>query len=638
VNRPLRALIVDDSEDDALLILRELHRSGYKVTHRQVQTAEGMAEALAREPWDVVLSDYSMPRFSAPAALEVLKASGIDLPFIIVSGTIGEETAVAALKAGAHDFLLKSQLARFVPALDRELREAEGRRERRRAVEALRENELKYRRIVETANEGIWMIDAQSRTTYANRRMAEMLGATPEALIGKSLFDFTREEWKETVRANLDPKHPAGTDQPDILFCRVDGSGFWGRLSTNHIRDDDGNDIGALAMVTDVTEQKKLQEQLMVSDRMASIGTLAAGVAHEINNPLAAVLANLQLGVRDLDEALEHSPDNSQLRNVHEGLLDALDAAERVRSIVRDLKVLSRSQDEKSSPVDVEHVVESSLRMVGIEIRHRARLVKDFRPLPLVMANESRLGQVCLNLLVNAAQAIDEGHIESNEIRVSTYTDSHGRVVIEIRDTGGGMPAEVLRRLFTPFFTTKPIGVGTGLGLSICHRIISSLGGEITVESIVGKGTTFRVFLPPAPDGTKAGPPVEVQATEPPARRGRILVVDDEPSILSTLRRILADAHDVTSTTSALDAIRRIASGERYDVILCDLIMPHVTGMDFYAELMQFEPEQARRVVFLTGGAFSPRARSFLDEVPNLRLEKPFNQVDLKRVVRDRLR
>jgi CheY-like chemotaxis protein len=254
------------------------------------------------------------------------------------------------------------------------------------------------------------------------------------------------------------------------------------------------------------------------------------------------------------------------------------------------------------------------------------------------MANESRLGQVCLNLLVNAAQAIEEGHIDSNEIGVSTYTDSHGRVVIEIRDTGGGMPAEVLRRLFTPFFTTKPIGVGTGLGLSICHRIISALGGEITVDSAVGKGTTFRVFLPPAPAGTTAAPQAPVQATEPPARRGRILVVDDEPSILSTIRRILADAHDVTSTTSALDALRRITAGERFDVILCDVVMPHVTGMDFYAELTQLEPEQAHRIVFLTGGAFSPRARSFLDEAPNLRLEKPFNQGDLKRIVRERLR
>src|SRR5262249_4754457 len=157
-------------------------------------------------------------------------------------------------------------------------------------------------------------------------------------------------------------------DWPDIQFRRTDGSAFWGRPSTNPIRDDEGNDIGALAMVTEVTEQKKLQEQLMVSDRMASIGTLAAGVAHEINNPLAAVLANLQLGVRDIDDMLARAGSPTELKDLHEGLLDALDAAERVRSIVRDLKVLSRSQDEKSSPVDVEHVVESSLRMVGIEI------------------------------------------------------------------------------------------------------------------------------------------------------------------------------------------------------------------------------------------------------------------------------
>jgi PAS domain S-box-containing protein len=596
-----------------------------------------MREALAKETWDVVLSDYSMPRFSAPGALEVLKESGVDLPFIIVSGTIGEETAVAALKAGAHDFLLKSQLARFVPALDRELREAAGRRERRKAVEALRESELKYRRIVETAHEGIWMIDASSRTTYANRRMAEMLGSTPEALVGTSLFDFMLDEWKEAARAKLEHKNPTLLDQLDVQFRRLDGSEFWGRLSTNPIRDDEGKDIGALAMVTDVTEQKKLQEQLMVSDRMASIGTLAAGVAHEINNPLAAVLANLQLGVNDIEEMLPRNGAANELRAVHEGLLDALDAAERVRSIVRDLKVLSRSQDEKSSPVDVESVVESSLRMVGIEIRHRAKLVKDFRPLPLVLANESRLGQVILNLLVNAAQAIDEGHIDTNEIRVATNTDAQGRVVIEIRDTGAGMPPEVLRRLFTPFFTTKPVGVGTGLGLSICHRIISSLGGEITVESTLGKGTTFRVFLPPGPAGSKAVPSL-VTMTEPPSHRGRILVIDDEPWILSTLRRVLAQDHDVTGTTSALDAIRRIAAGERFDVILCDLVMPHVTGMDFYAELLYLDAEQARRVVFLTGGAFSPRARSFLDEVPNLRLEKPFDQAELKRLVKDRLR
>jgi len=635
MTKPLRVLIADDSEDDALLVIRELGRGGYGVVHRRVQTRDDMRQALATETWDVVLSDYSMPGFSAGAALDTLKESGIDVPFIIISGTIGEESAVNALKAGAHDFLLKSQLARFVPALDRELREAEVRRERRRAVEALRESELKYRRIVETAREGIWMIDAQSRTTYANRRMAEMLGSTPEALVGSYLFDFMGDDWK-AVAGGPEQQRQGIMEQHEFQLRRRDGSEFWALLSTNPIKDDDGHLIGALAMVTDVTEQKKLQEQLMVSDRMASIGTLAAGVAHEINNPLAAVLANLQLGVSELEQ-VRARPGESDLRNLHEGLLDALEAAERVRNIVRDLKMLSRSQDEHRGPVDLQGVVESSLRMVWFEIRHRARLVKDFRPLPPVIANESRLGQVCLNLLVNAAQAIEEGSADANEIRVATYTDSQGRGVVEIRDTGAGMTPEVQRRLFMPFFTTKPPGVGTGLGLSICHRIIASLGGDITVESVVGKGTTFRVSLPAAPPGTIEAPPAE-PSVAPAVRRGRILVIDDEPWILSAVRRNLSFEHEVTITTSALDAIKRIASGESFDIILCDLVMPYVTGMDLHAEVVRIDPEQAQRIIFLTGGAFTPRARAFLDEIPNLRLEKPFDQGELRALVNDRLR
>jgi CheY-like chemotaxis protein len=237
---------------------------------------------------------------------------------------------------------------------------------------------------------------------------------------------------------------------------------------------------------------------------------------------------------------------------------------------------------------------------------------------------------------VNAAQAIDEGRVDTNEIRVSTYTEQ-GRVVVEIRDTGVGMTPEVQRRLFMPFFTTKPLGVGTGLGLSICHRIIASLGGDITVESVAGKGSTFRVSLPAAPPGTIEAPPAEVAVT-PAVRRGRILVIDDEPWILSAVRRNLSREHDVTTTTSALDALKRIGCGESFDIILCDLVMPYVTGMDLYAELVRLHPEHAHRVIFLTGGAFTPRARAFLDEIPNFRLEKPFDQGELRALVNDRVR
>jgi PAS domain S-box-containing protein len=636
MRRPLRALIVEDSENDAFLVLRALDRGGYDVTHQRVETAEAMREALKSASWDIILSDFSVPGFGAVPALAVRKESGVDIPFVILSGSIGEESAVAVLKAGADDFLLKNQLARFVPAVDRELREAESRRERRRAEQALRESERKYRRIVETAQEGIWMIDQSDCTTYVNRRMAEMLGAAPDALVGASITEFMVDEWKERIAQTLQRKRQGLPDQHDLRIRRRDGSEFWASLSMNPMLEEDGRYVGSLAMMTDVTEPRKLQEQLMVSDRMASIGTLAAGVAHEINNPLSAVLGNLQLATQSMEDFCERGCEPGEMGELNEALLDALEAAERVRHIVRDLKLFSRAQDEKRGPVDVQRVLESTIRMAWPEIRHRAKLIKDYKPLPPVLANESRLGQVCLNLLVNAAQAIEEGHAENNEIHVCSFVDGSGRVVVEIRDTGGGMPADVLRRLFTPFFTTKSVGVGTGLGLSICHRIITALGGEIAVESTVGKGSVFRLILPPAPP-TEPEEPELIAVSAPAKRRGHILVVDDEPMILNIVRRVLATEHDLDTVTSAEEAIARIGAGVRFDIIICDLMMPHVTGMDLYAEILRADPEQARRMIFLTGGAFTPRARAFLDEIENPRIEKPFDHSALKSLINDQL-
>ncbi|HKQ67995.1 MAG TPA: response regulator [Polyangiaceae bacterium] len=635
--RSLRALLVEDNEDDAELVLRTLHRSGYDVTHRRVLTESDMRAALRDEPWEIVVSDYSLPSFDAPSALRVLTESGLDLPFIVVSGTIGEETAVAILKAGAHDFLLKDQLARFGPAVERELREAAGRRDRRQAVEALRQSESKFRRIVETAREGIWMLDEHGSTTYANARLAEMLVVAPSSLMGRSLFDFVPSDWVELATKSLAPDPmPAGGHQ-ELVLSRSDGTEFWVSVATNIIADDAGRRVGTLAMVTDITEQRKLHEQLMVSDRMASIGTLAAGVAHEINNPLSAVLANLQLSILEIDGIRERVAASPILVEVHEGLRDAMEAAERVRNIVRELKLFSRSQDEERGPVELEAVVESSIRIAWTEIRHRANVVRDFHPLPPVLANESRLGQVFLNLLVNAAQAIEEGHASANEIRISTRLSDDGRVVVEIKDSGAGMSADVLRRLFTPFFTTKPIGVGTGLGLSICHRIISSFGGEMTVESAVGKGTAFRVYLL----ASRSTPPGSVRGfsdVERAPRRGRVLIVDDEAALLSTMRRTLAREHDVTTTVTAREAIALVESGERFDVVLCDLMMPHVTGMDLHAEFARLAPEQAGRMVFMTAGVFTQRARAFLDQVRNAKIEKPFDSTALLALVNRCLR
>ena len=364
------------------------------------------------------------------------------------------------------------------------------------------------------------------------------------------------------------------------------------------------------------------------------MGALAAGVGHEINNPLAYVIANLDFIAADLLSFAEN-PAPARLTGLKEAIGDARQGAERIRRIVRDLKVFSRGNDDERGPKDIHQILESSTSMAWNEIRHRARLVKDFGRIPPVDGNESRLGQVFVNLLVNAAHAIREGQAESNEIRLVTRLDGENRVVVEVRDTGCGIPPDVLARVFDPFFTTKPVGVGTGLGLSICRSIIAGLGGDISVESVVGKGTTFRVALPVAHLATAEPAPV----TKPVAscRRGRILIVDDEPMIGAALRRVLSPEHDVDVVTSGRAALEQRAKGNEYDVIFSDLMMPKMTGMDLHGELQKVSPEQAARIVFLTGGAFTQRAREFLELVQNQYIEKPVDAHNLRALVRARV-
>jgi signal transduction histidine kinase len=384
-------------------------------------------------------------------------------------------------------------------------------------------------------------------------------------------------------------------------------------------------------------QQRRLHEQVLISDRMAYVGTLAAGVAHEINNPLAAICANLELVAAAIDDIATTPGIAGRLDDVIEEVRDARECAERVRLIVRDLKVFSRAPDEeRSGPVDVNRVLESSLRLAWNDIRHRARLEKDLGPLPPVDANEARLGQVFLNLITNAAQAIPVGDAENNVVRVRTEVAADGRVAIEVSDTGTGIAPEHLPRIFDAFYTTKGVGAGRGLGLSICHRIVRGLDGEILVESARDQGTTFRILLPPRPAAVVVHPTASGAAVA--ARRGRVLIVDDEVAFAKALARILSDEHDVELSASAGDALARLRGGQAFDVIVCDLMMPQMTGMDLHAELERLSPELAARLVFVTGGAFTEGARAFLDAVPNRRIEKPFGAHELRAVIAERLR
>ena len=365
----LHVLLIDDSADDAELLIRALRHADFDPTWTRVDTAVALEHAFDTERWDVVISDWCMPNFSAPAAFAIMQAKQLDLPFIIVSGTIGEEVAVEALRAGAHDFLIKDRLARLAPAILRERREAELRRERR-----------------------------------------------------------------------------------------------------------------------------SLQEQLLLADRMASIGLLAAGVAHDLSNPLTCATANLLLACDQVERLNAHGVACDELA---QELAEAREAVERMRSLVQDLKVFCRSDDERRTAVDLRQCLEFALRMAAPAIRPRARVVKEYGEVPLVYANGARIGQVLLNLLVNAAHAIESADASDHSIRVVTRTAADGRAIVEVHDTGCGIPKEVQEQLWRPFVTTKPVGVGTGLGLWISQSIIRALAGEITVDSQLGQGTSFSVALPP---------------------------------------------------------------------------------------------------------------------------------------------
>jgi two-component system cell cycle sensor histidine kinase/response regulator CckA len=350
----------------------------------------------------------------------------------------------------------------------------------------------------------------------------------------------------------------------------------------------------AIVILRDVSDRRQLRERLVTTERLVSLGTLAAGVAHEINNPLAVVLWNLEL----LRDELAAAGAGAETRTM---VAEAMDAGERVRGIVADMRTLSRTPGHRNGPVDIVRVVDRAVQIAGGTIKHRARIVRDYQTVPTVLADEARLVQVVINLLTNAADAIPAERGQGT-ITVGTRVDAGGEVVAWVRDDGVGIPAELQARVFDPFFTTKEVGVGTGLGLSISHNLVTSMQGRLLIDSEPGRGTTVSVVLQPAPS---AAPGKRV--SEPPPRvrarsRARILIVDDEPAIGAVASRLLGRVHDVVAVASGKAALARLDDGERFDLVLCDLLMPEMTGLDLHARLRADYPDQATRVVFMTGG------------------------------------
>ncbi|MEO7097126.1 MAG: ATP-binding protein [Polyangiales bacterium] len=423
---------------------------------------------------------------------------------------------------------------------------------------------------------------------------------------------------EKRVRAAFARAHKAQAQSPlEFRIVRPDGELRSLQVRAKLFSDAAGVPIRMLYTTIDITEHKETAARLVFTDRMASVGTLAAGVAHEINNPLAFISAHLELITNE-------APLTADAQTM---LAETRGGVERIRNIVRGLSAFSHTGEDRHTPTSVEQVLDLAALMAGPQIRHRAQLERASGALPEVIANQATLGQVFLNILINATEAIPEGQVDRNTISISTRTDDAGWAVVEIRDTGCGIAPEIRGQIFDPFFTTKPIGKGTGLGLSICHGIVRSLGGEIGFISSPGAGTTFTIALPPAVAPAQAIPePIEMATPLLVTQhaQSKVMIIDDEVVFANALRRLLGrDNHQITIVHEGREALARIAAGERFDAILCDLMMPAMSGMELHEKIVAIAPDLAERMIFLTGGAFSPLAKQFLDRANNLWFDKP---------------
>lgn len=765
-SQPLRLLIVEDNPQHAELLLRELRRGGFAPEWRRVETEEDYLSHL-HEDLDIILSDYSLPVFSGARALELLKARGLDVPFIIISGTIGEETAVNAMKLGATDYLLKDRMGRvgnavehaleqkrlrgeykkaeaalvqernllrtlvdhmpahifikdtagryllsnaphtellgarhesdligktvfdFFPAetalayhaddqemlrsgqpvIEREeqyqtgtgpgwsattkvpLRDATGQiaglvgikrdiTDRKRAEESLRESEARFRQLAESINEVFWMTDcAKNEMLYISPAYERIWGQTCQSLYDKprTWIESILQDDRERVFQAAITKQAAGTYDEEYRIVRPDGGMRWIHDRAFPIRNSAGEAYRIVGVAEDITERKKLEAQFLQSQKMESIGQLAGGVAHDFNNLLTVIQGNCSLLL--MDQRFD-----PELRN---GVAEIESATTRAANLTRQLLAFSRRQTLLPKDLDLNHAVASMTKMLQRILGEDIRIQYNFSPQSLVVhADAGMLDQILLNLTVNSRDAMPRGGRLVIDTSSADFAESitsqqpHARpgsfVCLSITDTGCGIPREVLPRIFEPFFTTKEVGRGTGLGLATVYGIVQQHRGWIAVDSEIGQGTTFRVYLPRVFGTVELKPASTINQ----ARGGHetILVVEDEPAIRGLVHKVLVKLGyrvlEAATGVAALEVWQQYQS--EIALLLTDFVLPDgMTGMELARQLLEAAPRL--RVIFTSGYSPEIAGRELdLQEGVNF-LAKPFDPHKLAQAVRESL-
>ena len=516
----LRMLIIEDNENDALLLIREMKRRGYDLNYQIIKSAPEMETALETQEWDLIISDYQMPHFSGITALEIMNAKGLDIPFIILSGVIDEDMAITSMKKGANDCILKSNLPRLLPAIDRELKEAKGRKERRRADIALKHSEERFRSLVETSSDLIWEVDKNGTYTYVSPKVKDLLGYDQKDITGNVFYGFMPQD-KATIARKIyedlvaDPK-----DFKEFrkITLHKDGRHLILESSGVPIFDHDGHFQGYRGIDRDITERLHMQEIMIQTEKMMSIGGLAAGIAHEINNPLAGIMQNIQVIMGRL--ALDR-PKNISMAKAHNIKMEAmaayfqaygitdmfdsiLESSKRAARIVQNILSFGRKSESTFALSDLAKLLDITIELAMSDYNFRnkndfnnIKIIKAFdSSVPKVPCEASKIQQVFLNILINGAQAM-AGHASTQHHFILRLSKVDDMVQIEFEDNGPGMTEEVRKNIFEPFYTTKDVNKGTGLGLSVSYYIITeNHKGSIRVESTPGKGSIFIIRLP----------------------------------------------------------------------------------------------------------------------------------------------
>jgi two-component system, cell cycle sensor histidine kinase and response regulator CckA len=629
----LRVLIVEDSEDDLLLLLRELRRGDYTLDYVRVETAVEMQAALDRQAWDIVIADYTLPRFSAPEALELLQQQQQDLPFIIVSGTIGEDAAVAAMRAGAHDYLLKDNLVRLLPAVARELREARERQKRLDAEQALRESEERFRQLAENITESVfWMSEPIAmKILYVSPAYERIWGRSCNSLNANFMewIEAIHPDDRQRVQTSYFDRSLLGKYDEEYRVIRPDRSIRWIRDRGFPIKNHTGIAYRVVGIAEDITNRKLTEAVLRRTERLESLGTLTSGIAHDLNNVLTPIMGIVQLLPKKIGKM-----DDSTKR-----LLQILhDSTYRGADLVKQILSFARGVERKPTDIQIGDLLLEIHRIIEQTFPKNIELSLDLPPnISTIFADASMLHQVLINLCVNARDAMPAGgklsitaenlEIDENYAQMNLNASIGNYVVVTILDTGTGIEAQILDRIFDPFFTTKDIGKGTGLGLSTVIGIIKSHHGFIDVDSEVGKGTRFKVYLPAIV--TSEIPPVVVTAQPELGQGELILVVDDEvPIQVITTATLEIHGYRVMTASDGIEAIALYAQHQReIGVVLMDMMMPNMDSISIVRALRKFNPQV--QIVAMSGLATSDVVAKTMEEGVKAFLPKPFMATEL---------